>query len=72
MAQRPHHQPEQERGNRKRHHHHQGQVDEHPQLGVCEPLRERLLAQGYAVRIYVPCGRDWYGYSARRNRRVSV
>lgn len=35
-------------------------------LGVCEGLRDRLLAEGYAVRIYVPCGKDWYGYSMRR------
>ncbi|EJL89153.1 proline dehydrogenase [Herbaspirillum sp. CF444] len=35
-------------------------------LGVCEPLRDRLKAQGYAVRIYVPYGKDWYGYSTRR------
>ncbi|MES2949015.1 MAG: proline dehydrogenase family protein [Pseudomonadota bacterium] len=35
-------------------------------LGVCEPLRDQLLATGYAVRIYVPYGRDWYGYSTRR------
>ncbi len=35
-------------------------------LGVCEPLRERLKAQGHKVRIYVPYGSDWYGYSTRR------
>ncbi|KGE06022.1 L-proline dehydrogenase [Burkholderia gladioli] len=35
-------------------------------LGVCEPLRDALLAQGFNVRIYVPYGRDWYGYSTRR------
>lgn len=35
-------------------------------LGVRESLRDRLLAAGYAVRIYVPYGRDWYGYSMRR------
>jgi proline dehydrogenase len=35
-------------------------------LGVCEPLRDTLLAQGFNVRIYVPYGRDWYGYSTRR------
>jgi proline dehydrogenase len=35
-------------------------------LGVRESLRDRLLAQGYAVRIYVPYGKDWYGYSMRR------
>ncbi|MEO7888182.1 MAG: proline dehydrogenase family protein [Polaromonas sp.] len=35
-------------------------------LGVRESLRDRLLTEGYAVRIYVPYGKDWYGYSMRR------
>lgn len=35
-------------------------------LGVCEPLRDKVLSMGFAVRIYVPFGRDWYGYSTRR------
>ncbi|MDE1180986.1 proline dehydrogenase family protein [Paraburkholderia sp.] len=35
-------------------------------LGVCEPLRDALLAQGFNVRVYVPYGHDWYGYSTRR------
>ena len=35
-------------------------------LGVQEGLRDRLLAEGYSVRIYVPYGRDWYAYSMRR------
>jgi proline dehydrogenase len=35
-------------------------------LGVCESLRERLRAMGFQVRVYVPYGRDWYGYSTRR------
>ncbi|MGJ7498055.1 proline dehydrogenase family protein [Variovorax sp. RT4R15] len=35
-------------------------------LGVCEPLRDSLRKQGFAVRIYVPFGADWYGYSTRR------
>ncbi|SFE30127.1 proline dehydrogenase family protein [Paracidovorax wautersii] len=37
-------------------------------LGVCEPLRDSLRQQGFAVRIYVPFGADWYGYSVRRLR----
>jgi proline dehydrogenase len=35
-------------------------------LGVCETLRDKLLAAGFNVRIYVPYGKDWYGYSTRR------
>jgi len=35
-------------------------------LGVCEPLRDRLLNMGFKVRIYTPYGHDWYGYSIRR------
>lgn len=35
-------------------------------LGVCEALRDKLLGMGFSVRIYVPYGRDWYGYSIRR------
>ena len=35
-------------------------------LGVCEPLRDRLRQMGFTVRIYVPFGDDWYGYSTRR------
>ncbi|WP_429322262.1 proline dehydrogenase family protein [Paraburkholderia sp. GAS448] len=35
-------------------------------LGGCEPLRDDLLAQGFNVRVYVPYGHDWYGYSTRR------
>lgn len=35
-------------------------------LGVCEPQRDALLAQGFHVRVYVPYGHDWYGYSTRR------
>lgn len=35
-------------------------------LGVCEPLRDELRAMGFSVRIYVPFGKDWYGYSTRR------
>lgn len=35
-------------------------------LGVCEPLRDQLRHRGFSVRIYVPFGEDWYGYSTRR------
>lgn len=35
-------------------------------LGVTEPMRRRLIAEGYRLRVYVPFGADWYGYSVRR------
>ena len=35
-------------------------------LGVDEGLRSIILKLGHPVRIYVPFGRDWYGYSLRR------
>ncbi len=35
-------------------------------LGVREQKRDELLSKGYPVRIYVPYGDDWYGYSLRR------
>jgi proline dehydrogenase len=35
-------------------------------MGVAEPLRGRLVATGHRVRVYVPYGRDWFGYSVRR------
>jgi len=35
-------------------------------LGVREDRRDKLLRDGHIVRIYVPFGEDWYGYSTRR------
>lgn len=35
-------------------------------LGVRETLRNQIKADGHTLRIYVPYGRDWYGYSMRR------
>lgn len=35
-------------------------------LGVREDRRNQLLKSGHRVRIYVPFGVDWYGYSTRR------
>ncbi len=35
-------------------------------LGVRDEKRNELLRQGHKLRIYVPYGRDWYGYSVRR------
>lgn len=35
-------------------------------LGVKERTRQELLAVGHNLRVYVPFGEDWYGYSMRR------
>ena len=35
-------------------------------LGVRNKRRDEILAQGHPLRVYVPFGEDWYGYSTRR------
>jgi len=35
-------------------------------LGVNEDLRDKIAAEGYKIRIYVPFGEHWYKYSIRR------
>ncbi|MBI5059442.1 proline dehydrogenase family protein [candidate division KSB1 bacterium] len=35
-------------------------------LGVLPRMRDELQARGHRVRIYVPYGKSWYGYSTRR------
>lgn len=35
-------------------------------LGVREETRRRLIEEGHRLRVYVPFGQDWYGYSVRR------
>lgn len=35
-------------------------------LGVRDNKRRELIGQGHRLRVYVPFGRDWYGYSIRR------
>jgi proline dehydrogenase len=37
-------------------------------LGVNEALRDRIVAAGHKLRVYIPYGRDWYAYSVRRLR----
>ena len=34
--------------------------------GIRRDLQERLIAQGWTVRIYVPAGREWFPYFMRR------
>lgn len=35
-------------------------------LGVREDRRNQLLKEGHRLRVYVPFGEDWFGYSTRR------
>ncbi len=35
-------------------------------LGVREERRKKLIQDGHRLRVYVPFGKDWYGYSTRR------
>jgi proline dehydrogenase len=35
-------------------------------LGVREPRRRQIIAQGHRLRVYTPFGKDWYGYATRR------
>jgi len=37
-------------------------------LGVNDALRNRLVAEGHPLRVYIPFGREWYAYSVRRLR----
>jgi len=37
-------------------------------LGVDPELRRLILGRGHRLRVYVPYGDDWYGYSLRRLR----
>ncbi|MBW8326177.1 MAG: proline dehydrogenase family protein [Prolixibacteraceae bacterium] len=34
--------------------------------GVTPELRTSIVKQGYKMRVYVPFGKDWFGYSTRR------
>ncbi|AJY76776.1 proline dehydrogenase family protein [Paenibacillus beijingensis] len=34
--------------------------------GIRSQLQQQLAGEGYAVRVYVPYGTDWYGYFMRR------
>ncbi len=34
--------------------------------GVTPELRSKIVKQGHRMRVYVPFGKDWFGYSTRR------
>jgi proline dehydrogenase len=36
--------------------------------GVTPELRTEIIAQGHHLRVYIPYGHDWFGYSTRRLR----
>lgn len=35
-------------------------------FGIRKDLQEKLMKEGYKMRVYVPYGNDWYGYNMRR------
>ena len=35
-------------------------------LGVTEKMRRQIIKEEFRLRVYVPFGADWYGYSVRR------
>ena len=35
-------------------------------LGVREDLKDKIVKDGYKIRIYIPYGKNWYNYSIRR------
>ena len=37
-------------------------------LGVANDLRDIIVKRGHALGVYVPYGKNWYGYSTRRLR----
>ena len=34
--------------------------------GVTPKLRESIVTEGHSMRVYVPFGKQWFGYSTRR------
>jgi proline dehydrogenase len=50
----------------KKHNVHHDRYEFQMLLGVREQLRRSLIASGHRLRVYVPFGADWYGYSVRR------
>ncbi len=43
-----------------------GEIEFQMLLGVTEHLRDRLIADGHTMRVYVPFGELWHAYSVRR------
>ena len=34
--------------------------------GVTPELRKSIVEKGHTMRVYIPFGKDWFGYSTRR------
>ena len=34
--------------------------------GVTPDLRKNIVGKGHSMRVYVPFGKEWFGYSTRR------
>ncbi|MFC4323555.1 proline dehydrogenase family protein [Litchfieldia salsa] len=50
----------------KKHHIKQEQFEFQMLYGIRSERQEELVKEGYAMRVYVPFGTDWYGYFMRR------
>ncbi len=50
----------------KQHNIDQNQFEFQMLYGIRTDLQQRLVEEGYPLRIYVPYGQDWYGYFMRR------
>lgn len=50
------------------HEHHipKNQLEFQMLYGICTDLQQKLVQEGYKVRVYVPYGGDWFGYFMRR------
>jgi len=44
----------------------EGMVEFQMLYGVTPKLRQSILDKGYPMRVYVPFGKEWFGYSTRR------
>ncbi|TKG91110.1 proline dehydrogenase [Puteibacter caeruleilacunae] len=50
----------------KKHNIPQSQFEFQMLYGVTPDLRKKIVNAGYKMRVYVPFGKDWFGYSTRR------
>lgn len=50
----------------EKHHLHPDQYEFQMLYGVTPELRRSIVEKGHPMRVYVPFGKDWFGYSTRR------